>query len=73
MLFSSKRFILKAIAMAAVLSPNLYAEGETEKQVVTHYADIAHATFEDALQTAKKLARALLVCWPTLGQKRPRV
>lgn len=59
MLFSSKRFILKALAMAAALSPNLYAEGETEKQVVAHYADIAHATFEDALQTAKKLDKSI--------------
>ncbi|MCV6621862.1 MAG: peptidase [Cellvibrionaceae bacterium] len=59
MLISSKRFILKALAMAAALSPNLYAEGETEKQVVAHYADIAHATFEDALQTAKKLDKSI--------------
>ncbi|WP_299774774.1 imelysin family protein [uncultured Pseudoteredinibacter sp.] len=69
MLFSSKRFILKALAMAAALSPNLYAEGETEKQVVAHYADIAHATFEDALQTAKKLDKSIATLLASPSEK----
>ncbi|MBB3140658.1 imelysin family protein [Halomonas organivorans] len=50
------RPLRRAIALTALLPLSAFASDDvTPEQVVTHYADLAHATFQDALTAARTL------------------
>jgi putative iron-regulated protein len=44
-----------AVAATLLLSSQAFASATTEKQVVLHYSNLAHAVFSDALTTAQNL------------------
>lgn len=52
--------LAQSVAASLVLaSSSVFAAKVTQEQVVEHYADIAHAVFEDSLTTAKKLDKSI--------------
>ncbi|MDA0126563.1 peptidase [Vibrio sp. MarTm2] len=55
-----KSLLAQSVAASLVLaSSSVFAAKVTQEQVVEHYADIAHAVFEDSLTTAKKLDKSI--------------
>tara|TARA_Y100001960_G_scaffold322602_1_gene399401 strand:- start:2569 stop:3831 length:1263 start_codon:yes stop_codon:yes gene_type:complete len=55
-----KSLLANSVAASLVLaSSSVFAAKVTQEQVVEHYADIAHAVFEDSLTTAKKLDKSI--------------
>lgn len=52
--------LAQSVAASLVLaSSSVFAAKVTQEQVVEHYADIAHAVFEDSLTTAKNLDKSI--------------
>ena len=58
---------LAIAASALVVSSHVAAEDVTAEAVVSHYTDLAHTTYSDALKTAKALDEAIdsLLAAPT--------
>ncbi|MDW6003868.1 imelysin family protein [Vibrio mangrovi] len=50
---------LSAVLSAVCASSPVFAKVVTERQVVTHYADIAHAVYADAFTAAKNLSQSV--------------
>ncbi|CCO48504.1 putative Peptidase_M75 [Vibrio nigripulchritudo SOn1] len=55
----SKRFVARAVAASLLVTSAASFAAVTKSQVVTHYADLAHAVFSDATYTAKKLDKSI--------------
>jgi len=55
-----KSLLAQSVTATLVLaSSSVFAANVTQEQVVEHYADIAHAVFEDSVITAKKLDQSI--------------
>ena len=55
-----KTLLAQSVAASLLLaSSSAFAAKVTQEQVVEHYADVAHAVFEDSLVTAKQLEKTI--------------